>query len=109
MIYVTDSTTNIYPNLFERGEALSSTTEYTIEVEGIETTVTYTTSSQASPITERYFELPLPSLTNAIDGYYTLRVLDGETVLYTESLFIDKNASVTRYQNEITNTYYTNG
>ena len=108
MIFIDSTVTRVFPNLFERGESLTSETTYTLKLVSDEITSTIQADKQAKTRTERYFEFDLPDLTNAKDGYYEFQVLDGETLLYSEVAFISKSSAVTYYQNEITNTYFSN-
>ena len=108
MIFVDSNTTKVFPNLFERGEAITSTTTYTLKLVSDEITSTIQANKQARTKTERYFEFDLPDLTNAKDGYYNFQVFDGSTLLYEEPMYLSRLSAVTYYQNEITNTYFSN-
>jgi hypothetical protein len=109
MIHVNSATVYIYFNLFERGEATTSTDTYTIRFTNQSNKVNYDLSAQANKATERYFQFLIgDALDSAPDGFYDITVLNGATTLLTELGYLQKSNAVDYTQHTITTTYAIN-
>lgn len=109
MIYINSSTTSLYPNLYEQGEALTGSQTYTLKFTGIEITQTITDSQQANVRKERFFRFSLPTLTSTKDGYYNFTIEKDGNEIYSELAYIELKSANTYNENTITNTYAANG
>jgi hypothetical protein len=109
MIYISQSTSYIYINLFERGESLSSVKNYTLTFQNEATKIETGTTVTASAITNRYFKFDINGvLTSSPDGFYTVTVNNGSTNIYTELVYLNATINVVYDFNDITTTYQVN-
>ena len=109
MIYINLSTTSLYPNLYEQGEALAGSQTYTLKFTGIEITQTITDSQEANVRQQRFFRFRLPTLTSTKDGYYNFTIEKDGNEIYSELAYIELKSANTYNENTITNTYAANG
>ena len=109
MIYIKQSTSYIYINLFERGEPLNSVKEYTLTFESQATKIETGTTVTASAITNRYFKFDINGvLASSPDGFYSITVNNGDSNIYTELVYLNATINVTYDFNDITTTYQVN-
>ena len=109
MIYINSDTTFLFPDLAQKGEAVNTSTNYTINLVGIEETVTITDDQTPIKATERYFCFQVPTIpSNAPDGLYTFQVLNGPTKVYEETAYLQLKTAYTYASNTPTNTYFVN-
>ena len=109
MIYIKQSTSYIYINLFERGEPLNSEKEYTLTFESQATKIEIGTTVTASAITNRYFKFDINGvLADSPDGFYSITVNNGDSNIYTELVYLNATINVTYDFNDITTTYQVN-
>ena len=109
MIYINSDTTFLFPDLHQKGEAVNTSTTYTINLVGIEETVTITDDQQPIKATERYFCFEVPNIpSTAPDGLYTFQVFDGESKVYEETAYLQLKTTYTYASNTPTNTYFVN-
>ena len=109
VIYISNDTSYLYPNLYEQGESLTGSQSYDLTFTGIETTQTITDSQQPNIKSERFFQFDLPDLSTTKDGYYTFTIKKGETTIFEELCYIDIKTAITYNENTISTTYAANG
>lgn len=109
MIYIGQSTSFIYINLFERGMVVPNTDTYTLTFTNEASKAATTFTSVPTEATERYFKFDLNNeLVLVEDGFYNLSISIGSLELYNELVYLSDKTDVTYNSNTITTTYAIN-
>jgi len=109
MIYIGQSTSYIYINLFERGMPTPNSDLYTLTFTNEASKATTTFTSTPTETTKRYFKFYLNNeLALVKDGFYSLSISIGGLDIYTELVYLSDKIDVTYNSNLITTTYAIN-